>query len=296
MKALTRTLRMIRFEHSVFALPFALAGAWLAAAGLPSSADLFLIVLAAVAARSAAMAFNRLADRRLDAANPRTSDRELPAGLISPGFTIGFTLLCAAIFIAAAFALAPLCGWLALPVLLLLLGYSVMKRFTWTAHLGLGAALGCAPAGAWLAVAKDFEAGWELPLILGAGVLAWVAGFDLLYALQDEEHDRGAGLHSIPARFGTRATLRVSAVCSSVAIAAWLALGRAGGLGVPYWIGCVLVAALLFLQQVMVRRGGLRSVPAAFFTVNAWVGPIFFAGLWLGLPEDATAPLIWTTP
>jgi len=287
------TLRMIRFEHSVFALPFALAGAWLAAAGVPPLADLAMIVVAAVAARSAAMAFNRLVDRRLDSVNPRTAARELPSGKLSASFTALFTVISAGVFVAAAFWLAPICGWFAFPVLALLLGYSMLKRFTWACHLGLGAALACAPAGAWLAIAKDFHAGWSLPLVIGAGVVAWVTGFDLLYALQDEDHDRGAGLHSFPARFGARVTLRISALLFVLAGSAWAVIGWGAGLGVGYWAGWLAVGGLMVAQQRMVRRGGVQSVPAAFFTVNAWVGPVFFTGLLLGLPKDAAAPLIW---
>ena len=284
---------MIRFEHSVFALPFALAGAWLAAAGVPPLVDLAMIVVAAVAARSAAMAFNRLVDRRFDSVNPRTAARELPSGKLSASFTGLFTLISAGVFVGAAFWLAPICGWLAFPVLALLLGYSLLKRFTWACHLGLGAALACAPTGAWLAIAKEFHAGWSLPLVIGAGVVAWVAGFDLLYALQDEDHDRGAGLHSFPARFGARVTLRASALLFVLAWSAWAVIGWGAGLGIGYWAGWLAVGGLMLTQQRMVRRGGVRSVPAAFFTVNAWVGPLFFAGLLLGLPEDAAAPLIW---
>lgn len=296
MNALARTLRMIRFEHSVFALPFALAGAWLAAAGAPPWRDLAGVVVAAVAARSAAMAFNRLVDLRLDGANPRTATRELPAGTLGAGYAAGFTAACAAIFIAASFWLAPVCGWLSLPVLALLLGYSFLKRFTWACHLGLGLALACAPAGAWLAVAKNFAPGWTLPLLAGAGVVAWVGGFDLIYSLQDERHDRAAGLHSVPARFGSRAALAASAALFALALTAWSLLGWGARLGGAYWIGLGAVAALLLAEQAMVRRGGVASVPAAFFAVNAWIGPAYFAGLWLALPEAAAAPLTWAAP
>ncbi len=287
MSGLARTLRMIRFEHSVFALPFALAGAWLAARGLPPARDLLLVVLAAVAARSAAMAFNRLADARLDAANPRTASRELPRGTLSRRYAAAFTVVSAAVFVLAAFLLAPLCGWLALPVLALLLGYSFLKRFTWLCHLGLGLALACAPAGAWLAVRKEIAPGWHLPLWIGAGVVAWTAGFDLLYALQDEAHDRAARLFSFPARFGARAAVGASALLFAVALAAWTAAGRGAALRWPFWLALAAVALLLAVEQALVRRGGVARVPAAFFTVNAWIGPVFFAGLALGLPASA---------
>lgn len=287
MSALAATLRMIRFEHSVFALPFALAGAWLAAGGWPPLRDLLLIVLAAVAARSAAMAFNRLADAALDAANPRTASRELPRGLLSRGYAAGFTIACSLLFVAASFLLAPVCGWLALPVLGLLLGYSFLKRSTWAAHAGLGLALACAPAGAWLAVSKEFAPGWHLPLWLGLGVLAWVAGFDLIYSLQDEEHDRRAGLHSVPARFGARAALTASAALFAMALIAWALAGLGAAARWPFWLGLGAVAVLLLFEHLLVRRGGIARVPAAFFTLNAWVGPIFLAGWVTALPRMA---------
>ena len=293
MKRLLLTLRMIRFEHSVFALPFALAGGWLAAAGAPPRADLLLVVLAAVAARAAAMTFNRIVDWRFDALNPRTAARELPSRRLSLGFASAFAIAAAGIFVAAAFRLAPLCGWLALPVLALLLGYSFLKRFTWISHLGLGLALACAPAGAWLAVAKEFQPGWQLPVCIGAGVVAWVAGFDMLYALQDETHDRQRGLHSFPARFGARATLAAGSLLFLLALCAWSLAGLRAGLAWPFWAGSILVTALLAMMILMVRRGGVARVPAAFFHVNAWVGPVFFLGLVLGLPDTHPAPVPW---
>lgn len=296
MSALAATLRMIRFEHSVFALPFALAGAWIAAGGLPPWTDLALVVLAAVAARSAAMAFNRLADRRIDALNPRTAGRELPSGRLSARYAAGFTLISAAVFVTASFLLAPICGWLALPVLALLAGYSYLKRWTWLSHAGLGLALACAPAGAWLAVSKEFAPGWPLPLALGLGVLAWVAGFDLLYALQDEAHDRRAGLHSFPARFGSRAARRASAALFALALLIWALTARQLGLRWPFWAALTGIGLLLAAEHELVRRSGVGGVPAAFFTVNAWVGPVFFLGLILALPESGAEALAWSAP
>ena len=291
MSRLARTLRMIKVEHSVFALPFALAGAWLAAGGLPPLLDLALVVLAAVLARSAAMAFNRWADRDVDATNPRTAVRELPSGQLSAGYALGFTVVCAAGFVAAAWALAPICGWLALPTLVVLLGYSRLKRFTWLCHLGLGLALGIAPVGAWLAVAKDFAPEVWAPVWIGVGVLAWTAGFDLLYAIQDIEHDRAEGLSSFAARFGAGAARAASGLCFLLALGAWWAAGERAGLGAAYLGGLGGVAALLALMHWLVRGGRHAAVPVAFFRVNAWVGPLYFAALWLALPEapgDAT--------
>lgn len=285
---------MIRFEHSVFALPFALSGAWLAASGVPPLTDLAWIVLAAVAARSAAMAFNRLADRRLDAANPRTAGRELPSGRLSLAYAAWFTGFSAGIFVLAAFMLAPICGWLSVPVLVLLAGYSFLKRWTWFSHAGLGLALACAPTGAWLAVTKEFAPGWLAPLTVGLGVLFWVAGFDLLYALQDEVHDRQAGLRSIPARFGARAARQASAACFVLALALWGGAAWQIGLRWPFWLAWGGIAVLLASEHELVRRGGVHGVPAAFFTVNAWIGPLFFLGLICALPAAAAESLAWS--
>lgn len=288
MSRLARVLRMIQFEHSVFALPFALAGAWLAARGLPPLADLGGIVVAAVAARSAAMAFNRLADRRFDASNPRTANRALVTGELGVAWTAGFVAACAALFVAASFWLAPVCGRLSLPVLALLLGYSLLKRFTWLCHLGLGAALACAPAGAWLAVAKDFVPGWSAPLWVGAGVVAWVAGFDLLYAIQDIEHDRRAGLRSLPARIGAPAARRVAAFAHVVALALFVAAGRDAALGAWFHAGLAGIATLLASEHWLLRGGRHERIPLAFFRVNAWVGPCFLLGLLLDLHLGAS--------
>ncbi len=279
MSRFVSVLRMIRFEHSVFALPFALSGAWIAAGGLPPARDLVGIVVAAVAARSAAMAFNRLVDRDFDATNPRTAGRELVRGVLSPSWTGGFVAVCSALFVAASFWLAPVCGWLSLPVLAVLLGYSFLKRFTLACHLGLGLALGLAPAGAWLAVRKGFTAGWTEPLWVGAGVLCWVAGFDLLYALQDLEHDRRQGLHSFPARFGAGRTRAAAALLHLLALAAFLGLGRRAGFGTAYHLGVLACALLLAAEHWLLRDGRLDRVPLAFFQVNAWVSVAFFAGL-----------------
>lgn len=283
MSSLQTTLRMIKFEHSIFALPFALSGAWVAAQGMPNLADLIGILVATVAARSAAMAFNRVADRDIDATNPRTQERELVSGQLSLRYAVFFTALCSVLFVAAATWLSPLCGWLSLPVLGVLLGYSRLKRYGWFCHLGLGLALGIAPAGAWLAVAKDFDGAWGIPLWMGAGVLAWVAGFDLLYALQDVEHDRKEGLHSFPARFGSSATRFASMLCYAAAFLTWFQVGRELGAGSAYFSGLGLVLAIFMFQHWLLRGDRLHRVPLVFFRINAWVGVVFFAALWLDL-------------
>jgi 4-hydroxybenzoate polyprenyltransferase len=279
MSKLASTLRMIRFEHSVFALPFALSGAWLAAGGLPPWLDLGLIVLAAIAARSSAMAFNRIVDRDLDAANPRTANRELVTGALDLRFAWLFTLVNAALFVAASFLLAPICGWLSFPVLAVVLGYSLLKRFTLLCHFGLGLALACAPSGAWLAIAKDFHPGWGLPLWIGGGVVSWVAGFDLLYSLQDRAFDRGAGLRSIPARLGANRSRLLSALLFVFAVACWATAGHFAGLAWPYFLGVAGCASLLVSMHVLVRGGREDRIPLAFFTVNSWVGLVYFGGL-----------------
>jgi len=280
---LAKVLRMIKFEHSVFALPFALSGAWIAARGVPPLLDLGLIVLAAVAARSAAMAFNRLVDRRYDASNPRTAGRELVTGELSGRWTAAFTGANAAVFVAASFLLAPVCGWLSFPVLALLLGYSLLKRFTLLCHFGLGLALACAPGGAWLAVAKDFLPGWGVPLWIGAGVVAWVGGFDLLYSIQDIDHDRREGLHSVPARIGAAGSRRLAAGLHLLSLLLFWQAGVAAALGAWYLAGLGAVALLLATEHGLLRGGRTERIPLAFFTVNAWVGPAYFLGLVLDL-------------
>ena len=279
MSRLGKTLGMIKFEHSVFALPFALAGAWLAAGGLPDLLDLLVIVIAAVAARSAAMAFNRIVDLPFDAKNPRTAGRELVTGELGVGYAAGFTLFHSLVFVAASFWLAPICGWLSLPVLVVLLGYSLLKRFTLLCHFGLGLALACAPAGAWLAISKSFVPGWEVPLWIGIGVVVWVAGFDLLYAIQDADFDRNQGLRSIPSKLGPVRSRVLSALCFAMAWLAWFYAGQLAAISWPYYAGLGGMAVLLFLEHWLVRGDRLDRIPMAFFQVNAWIGVVYFLGL-----------------
>ncbi len=223
--------RMVKFSHTVFALPFALAAATLAAHGHGvSQAQITAIVLAMVGARSAAMGFNRIVDRRIDAANPRTAGRELPTGKVSLPAAVSLTVASAGLFLAAAAWLGPLCLRLAPIVLVLVLGYSFTKRFTWLCHLFLGLAIGSAPAAAWIAVRGQLDAP---ALWLSAAVATWIAGFDVLYALADRDFDRTAGIHSIPVRFGVPAALLISALLHAASVAALLAAGQAAGLG---WI------------------------------------------------------------
>ena len=267
---------MIKFGHTVFALPFALLGMMLAAEGWPEWRVVGWIVLAMVGARSAAMGFNRLADRKIDAANPRTADRELPAGRVSPAFVAGFVVVSAALLVLAAWRLNPLTLKLSPLAILILLGYSYSKRFTSAAHLLLGLALAGAPVGAWIAVRGDVRL---TPLVLGGAVLLWVAGFDILYSLQDLEFDRGWGLHSIPVRFGETGALIVSLALHAAVLALLAALPFAypQGLGWGWWVGVAGCAALLGWQHWIVRPGDLSRLDAAFFQANGLLSVWLFA-------------------
>lgn len=278
-------LEMIKFEHTLFALPFALAGMLLAAGGWPEGRTVAWIVVAMVGARSAAMGFNRLADREIDAANPRTAGRALPAGRVSPGFVAVFVAAALALLVLAAWRLNPLCLALSPVAIAVLLGYSYAKRFTWASHLLLGVALAGAPLGAWIAVAGAVAA---TPFVLALAVVTWVAGFDVLYALQDERFDRGAGLFSIPARFGVVAALWISGLLHAATLALLAALPAVypAGLGAAYWVGVAGCAALLAFQHALVRPGDLSRLDAAFFTANGvlsiWLLAAIAADLWLG--------------
>jgi 4-hydroxybenzoate polyprenyltransferase len=260
-------LEMIKFEHTLFALPFALMGMMLAAGGWPGGRTAGWIVVAMVGARSAAMGFNRLADRRIDAANPRTAGRALPAGLVTPGFVLAFVLLSCALLVVAAWRLNPLCLALSPLALLVLLGYSYTKRFTELSHFFLGLALAGAPLGAWIAVRGDVAAA---PFVLAGAVLLWVAGFDVLYALQDLDFDRRSGLRSIPARVGVVGALWISGLLhlAMLALLASLPAAYGPGLGAGYWVGLVGCAVMIAYQHAIVRPADLTRLDAAFFTAN----------------------------
>lgn len=264
---LATVLEMIKFEHTLFALPFAFLGMMLAADGWPSWRVVGWIVVAMVGARSAAMGFNRLVDRHIDAANPRTADRALPAGEISPVAVGLFVAASAGLLLLASWQLNPLTLKFAPWALAVVLGYSYTKRFTAFSHLVLGLALAGAPIGAWIAVRGDVT--WT-PVVLGAAVLCWVAGFDVLYALQDLAFDRERGLHSIPAALGTRSALWVSALLHLAMLALLVVLPGtyAPGLGWAYWVGIAGCAVLLTYQHAIVRPGDLSRLDAAFFQAN----------------------------
>jgi len=274
-------LEMIKFEHTLFALPFALIAMLLAAHDyphpgdrLPSARTFILIVVACYAARSAAMAFNRLADLDQDRENPRTRNRALVVGLLTPRFVWAFTLLHAALFIAVAWALNPLAFALSPVALAILLGYSYVKRFSWLTHFVLGLALGIAPVGAWIAVRGTFDL---RPAILGLAVLFWTAGFDIIYACQDYEFDIAKGVHSIPARFGIAKALVISAALHAFAWAALAAYWHVAGSGPFFAVGVVLVGVLLAYEHWIVRPSDLSRVNVAFFNINGVVGLILLA-------------------
>ncbi|HEX8203418.1 MAG TPA: UbiA-like polyprenyltransferase [Isosphaeraceae bacterium] len=268
-------LELVRFSHTLFALPFALLGGVLAAhapGGWRGGPRAWLgILLCMVTARSAAMAFNRLADRRLDARNPRTATRHLPAGRLSVRSVALFTAANAVAFVAATLLFLPENPWplrLAVPVLLWLLGYSYAKRFTSLAHAWLGSALMLAPLAAWIAIRGDLA--WP-PAFLGLAVLGWVTGFDIIYACQDAAFDRAAGLHSLPARLGVPRALRLAAACHAAMAGALVALGLSYPMGAVYFVGVAVVAALLVYEHALVRPDDLTRVNVAFFQVNVGI-------------------------
>ena len=267
------TLEMIKWEHSIFALPFALCGAMLAAGGFPSPHQLVWIVVAMIAARSAAMAFNRLADASIDAANPRTSTRALPAGHLTPAFVATFVVISSAIFVAAAAQLNPLALWLSPVALAVLLLYSYTKRVTRWSHLVLGFALGIAPSAAWIAVRGALD---PRILLLTAAVTFWVGGFDVLYACQDFDFDRQTGLHSIPRFLGIGRALWIARAFHIIMLLLLLSLVIAFGLGKTATAGVAVVAALLIYEHSLVSANDLSKLNAAFFTMNGVISVVFF--------------------
>jgi 4-hydroxybenzoate polyprenyltransferase len=268
------TLEMIKIEHTLFALPFAFLGAVLAARGIPSLWQMVWITVAMVGARSCAMSFNRIADREIDARNPRTSMRAIPAGALSVGFAWAFTVAAAALFFLAAAMLNRLTLLLAPVALASVVLYSYTKRWTALSHLVLGWCLSIAPTGAWIAVRGAIDE--PVPLLLSAVVLLWTAGFDVLYACQDYDFDRREGLHSIPSSIGIARSLWISRLLHAGAFAALLALYLTTRLGALALAGVILTGALLVYQHTLVRANDLSRLNAAFFTTNAFVSVILF--------------------
>lgn len=274
LRSLKITLEMIKIEHTLFALPFAFLGAVLAANGLPTLRQILWITVAMVGARSAAMAFNRLVDARIDAANPRTAMRAIPAGLLSTKFVLFFTIISAAVFFLAALMLNRLTLLLSPVALGSVLLYSYTKRFTALAHLVLGWCLAIAPTGAWIAVRGAIDS--PVPLLLSLAVMLWTAGFDIIYACQDYDFDVKAGLHSIPQRFGIANALWIARLLHLLMFLALVAVYVLTGL---HWIGLIglfATAALLLYQHSIVRANDLSRLNAAFFTTNAFVSVILF--------------------
>lgn len=268
---------LVKLSHSVFALPFALLSLLCATAGAPSFSLLALVVLAVVAARTAAMAYNRVVDREIDAKNPRTAGREIPRGVVGPAAALLLVAAAGAIFLLACWLLAPICFWLGLPTLAWLLVYSHLKRFSALCHWWLGIALGISPVAAWLAADGAFGVRTWAPAVLGMGVAFWVAGFDILYSCQDEEFDRANGLHSIPARFGARGAMWVSRALHLLALGCFAWFGAMVPLGFVYQAGVVLSAGLMVWQHRLLRPDDLSRIQTAFFTANGTIAIGMFA-------------------
>jgi 4-hydroxybenzoate polyprenyltransferase len=271
--------RLVRFSHTVFALPFALASVALAWPRHPATLwGLLWILVAMVAARTAAMGFNRLADREIDALNPRTEGWELPRGAVKISEAIALTVASAVVFVIAAYQLNWICFILSPVALLIVFFYSLTKRFTWASHLFLGLALSIAPIGAWLAVANPpfdlYE--FAIPMFLGLAVIFWLAGFDIIYSLQDREFDRAHGLYSIPVRFGVAGALHLSSFFHLLTVLCLALVGLTAELGLIYWLGFGAVAAVLFWEHRIVTPNDLSRINRAFFDFNAYVSIGYF--------------------
>jgi 4-hydroxybenzoate polyprenyltransferase len=272
-RKITIFLEMIKFSHTIFALPFALTGALLAAGGIPTVQQLFWIILAMAGARTAAMGLNRLIDAGIDARNPRTAGRAIPAGLIGKGTTLFFITASILLLLVAAAKLNPLCLKLAPVAIFFLVLYSYCKRFTSLAHLVLGICLGAAPIGAWIAIRGNID---SAPLILGGAVLCWVAGFDILYALQDLDFDRQAGLHSIPVALGKNGSLWMARLLHLVMLGLLLWLYFSMQLGPFFMFGILATTAMLLYEHWLLRDGNLEKLDAAFFTMNGYISVVIF--------------------
>ena len=271
-----RFVSLVKFEHTVFALPFAYVGAILSVGELPSAATLGWVTLAMVGARSLAMALNRLIDAEIDARNPRTAVREIPAGLLSRSQVIAFCVAALLVFLIAVWQLDPLVRWLwPIPVAAFVL-YPYTKRFTWLCHLALGLSTGLAPLGAWLAVSGDAD---PAPFMLWIAVALWIGGFDVIYATGDVDFDRREGLYSLPSRFGIGPALMVTRICHLLAVTLLVAVGVTLGLGPAYYLGLAVVAALLGYENSIVSADDLSRVNVAFFTLNGVISVVFLTGV-----------------
>ena len=272
-------LDAIKFEHTVFALPFAYIAMVLAARGGPGVRVIVWVTLAMVGGRTLAMSMNRLADRFIDARNPRTAGRHLPSGLLTSGQVATAAVASAALLFFSAWQLNPLCFTLAPVAAIFLIGYSYTKRFTWLSHWILGFTDGIAAAGGWIAVRERFD---PPALVLWFALTVWIGGFDLIYACQDVEFDRANGLHSFPARYGIAAALRAAKVCHALTIAAFVMLGWMVGLGAAYWVGVLVVAGLFVYEHSLVSPVDLSRLDVAFFSVNGYIAVILFLAVLVG--------------
>jgi 4-hydroxybenzoate polyprenyltransferase len=273
LQRITLYLRMIKFSHSIFALPFAFTSALMAASGIPAPLQIFWIVVAMVGARSGAMGLNRLIDREIDSRNPRTAKRELPRGLIGVAETILFVLVSFGVMIIAAAMLNRLCLYLSPIAIAVLFLYSYTKRFTWLSHFVLGISISAAPLGAWIAVRGSFS--YSIIPLAGAVVL-WLAGFDVLYALQDLDFDRKYGLYSIPKRFGIRRSLYLSRIVHGVSYLLLVANGMIFGLGGFYWAGMCITAALFVHEHSLIKENDLSKLDMAFLNMNGYISMTVF--------------------
>ena len=268
---------MIKFSHTIFAMPFALFGYFIGLSSIAFQFELriiLLIILCMVLARNAAMAFNRYIDKGFDKSNPRTATREIPSGVISPGAALIFIIINAILFIVASGFINPLTLILSPVALIVILGYSLTKRFTSYSHIFLGLALGLAPIGAYISVTGSFNI---IPILTGLQVLAWVGGFDIIYSLQDEDFDRDNNLHSIPSRFGGSGAIIISRTLHILSICFALVAGLLADFGIIYFIGCVIFGVLLVWEHIVARQGDKNSINMAFATVNSYAGVAFVA-------------------
>ncbi len=280
LKKIRNTFELIKFSHSIFAMPFALGSMLIAAHGMPAPVVIFRIILALVFARTSAMAFNRWLDADIDAKNPRTQDRHIPAGSLSKRYTLTLTLLSSLGFIYISFLLGSLCFYLSPLVLLVLFFYSYTKRFSSYTQLFLGLALGIAPVGAWIAVTNSFNL---VPILLCVAVLFWVAGFDILYATQDYDFDKATGLHSMVVKFGIPRSLIIARFMHAVSFLIFLATGFVAHLHWPYFAGLGMMAILFVYQHSLIRAENLSRIDAAFFKANGLISLIFLAAVYFGL-------------
>ncbi len=272
-KKITDYLRLIKFSHSVFALPFAFTSALIAANGIPTFSQILWITVAMVGGRTGAMGMNRIIDRKIDALNPRTKNRELPRGVIKTGEAFIFTIIAFALLLFAAYKLNPLCLKISPIVLLVLFTYSYTKRFTWLSHIVLGTALSLAPLGAWIAIKGTFDF-QILPLCFA--VMFWVAGFDVFYAMQDIDFDKKHGLYSIPSAFGIKTSLRIARLFHLITIAMLLGLMPIFNLGVLYLFGVLIASALMLYEHSLIKPADLSRLDMAFFNMNGYISITIF--------------------